>query len=302
VAVADVNVRNDITETAHQSSTFQSRFCSEYTLEALTTLYNNTRIDYIVPMPMNVRRFAEYIHDYDVQVNDSIVITDEQNKPIGIGMLGLRDRRAWITRLGVHPDYRMKGVGRLLMRALIARARARGAAQVQLEVISGNEPAIRLFQRTGFAPVRELLVLNRPPLKIENNPPHDILIEPLSIPQLEPFLRQHRLCKPSWLDEAPSLLKSPDLLGFVAHHRNGSTGWIALRKNRFQLSHFVLDVKPDCPHEIALALLDTVHRTFPTLDTKYENLDATSPALPAMQSMGYIEVFRRIEMTMSLNP
>ncbi len=42
------------------------RPASAFPLEALTDAYNQTRIDYIIPMPMNVTRLREYIHNYDV--------------------------------------------------------------------------------------------------------------------------------------------------------------------------------------------------------------------------------------------
>ena len=38
-------------------------------------------------------------------------------------MLGVRNRRAWITRLGVVPNQRERRVGTFLMEQLIARAR-----------------------------------------------------------------------------------------------------------------------------------------------------------------------------------
>ena len=32
-----------------------------YTIEELTDLYNQTRVDYLVPMPMNADRLGEYV-------------------------------------------------------------------------------------------------------------------------------------------------------------------------------------------------------------------------------------------------
>lgn len=39
---------------------------NHYTIEQLAGFYNETRVDYMVPMPMNEDRLAEYIHDFDV--------------------------------------------------------------------------------------------------------------------------------------------------------------------------------------------------------------------------------------------
>ena len=37
---------------------------SQFTTEELTDFYNETRVDYLVPMPMSVDVMAEYIHDF----------------------------------------------------------------------------------------------------------------------------------------------------------------------------------------------------------------------------------------------
>ncbi len=52
--------------------------------------------------------------------------------------------------IGVRPDARGQGIGRALMTALIAVARARGYARLVLSVDPGN-PAARLYQRCGFS-------------------------------------------------------------------------------------------------------------------------------------------------------
>ncbi len=46
---------------------------SRFTIEQLTAIYNQTRVDYLVPMPMNARRLQEYITAYDVRLEHSLV-------------------------------------------------------------------------------------------------------------------------------------------------------------------------------------------------------------------------------------
>ena len=40
-----------------------------FTVQELTDLYNQTRVDYLVPMPMNSDRLNEYIHDFDIDLS-----------------------------------------------------------------------------------------------------------------------------------------------------------------------------------------------------------------------------------------
>lgn len=50
----------------------------------------------------------------------------------------------------VDPRFRGSGVGRALVDAVIAQARAGGKRRVVLHVVAGNEPASRLYERAGF--------------------------------------------------------------------------------------------------------------------------------------------------------
>jgi ribosomal protein S18 acetylase RimI-like enzyme len=273
--------------------------CSHFTFERLADIYNDTRVDYIVPMPMNARRVQEYVHDYDIDLDQSIVVDNGAGRAVAMGMLAFRGERAWITRLGVCPDQRGRKLGDLVMDELLQRARAHRAKDVQLEVIVGNDPAARLFIKKGFVFNRELLILNRPPSSVSPQSLHEFNVTQLSDTEIFTSL-QTRSCASSWLDDTESLINTGHLIGFRASHSNGATGWLICKKSRFQFSHFALDVGEQCPHETMLALLDALHRSYPTQDAKFENLDSRSPALSAFMASGYIEVFRRTEMLLSL--
>lgn len=55
-----------------------------------------------------------------------------------------------IHDLAVLPQWRGRGVGRALMQAVEAEARARGACKVTLEVLSGNHGAKALYAAVGY--------------------------------------------------------------------------------------------------------------------------------------------------------
>jgi ribosomal protein S18 acetylase RimI-like enzyme len=52
--------------------------------------------------------------------------------------------------MGVHGDYRRQGLGEGLIETAAAWASAQGLAYIDLEVLTVNEPAQRLYARTGF--------------------------------------------------------------------------------------------------------------------------------------------------------
>ncbi|MEX1317460.1 MAG: GNAT family N-acetyltransferase [Synechococcaceae cyanobacterium] len=55
-----------------------------------------------------------------------------------------------ITLVAVDPDRRRRGLGRLVLSALLETAGGRGAERATLEVASGNRAALALYRRLGF--------------------------------------------------------------------------------------------------------------------------------------------------------
>lgn len=270
---------------------------SDFDYKALAAIYNDTRVDYIVPMPMNAARMQEYVEAYDVDLDASFIAVDADGQPVGLGMVGIRDERAWITRLGVMPSQRGKRLGQALMDAMVDAAWGRGCGRIQLEVISGNDPARGLFVAYGFIDVRELLVVRRPPRTGHTSPLFDTSITIHDLPEADiPAVLASRTDSPSWLDETTSLLKWGKLAGFEAYHADGQRSWLVYHPGTFQLSHFAFG--PFIDANVARALLFTAHASHPRSDTKIENVPADSPYWPVMQALGYIPTFTRQEMVL----
>ncbi len=55
-----------------------------------------------------------------------------------------------LLRIASDPQRRLRGIGRILLSAVIARAKAASCARIVLEVASRNDAAVRLYQRAGF--------------------------------------------------------------------------------------------------------------------------------------------------------
>lgn len=268
---------------------------SRYSYQELADIYNQARVDYIVPMPMNAKRMKDYIVSYDIDLDASVVALNEIGEPMGVGMLGVRGARAWITRLGVIPERRGYKIGQFLMESLLQQAQNRACPLIQLEVIQGNEPAYRLFQKLGFRETRNLLIIRRPPGPLDQSLappfPHDVM--PIS-PEALPAYLSERQDQPSWLEETPSLLNAGNLKGLLLCDAQGRQGWVIYQQTPFQLTHVVLHTGQS--DDLGNALIYHLHQENPLQDTKIENLPSDSPLWPIFQQFGYIEAFSRIEM------
>ncbi|HOG45528.1 MAG TPA: ribosomal protein S18-alanine N-acetyltransferase [Anaerolineae bacterium] len=72
---------------------------------------------------------------------------------IGYGGFWLMLDEAHVCTLGVHPDWRQRGVGELLLSTMIGEAARLNAHVVTLEVRVSNQAAQNLYQKYGFAAV-----------------------------------------------------------------------------------------------------------------------------------------------------
>ena len=265
----------------------------------LTRAYNQTRVDYLVPMPMNEARLRDYAAVYDVNLAASRIVM-EDGAVLGLGMLGLRPGRAWITRLGILPTDRRRGLGHVIMDALIAQVEARNLPDVWLEVIAGNDPARVLFEKCGFEHTRNLIVARRPP-----NNKADFLQQPLPdrarrIVELSReqtlALLADRKTRPNWLNELESMRNLSILHGLSVELDNGDAGWISYEVTPFQLMRIVAECVHGDPAAVTTAVLQAMHQRHPHLDAIMENLPVGDPTWPAYKAVGYFEAFQRVEM------
>lgn len=73
-----------------------------------------------------------------------------ENNLIGYAGMWLFCGEAHVTTIAVHPDFRGRGLGKMLMNTLIDYAREQGADTMVLEVRPSNIPALNLYKSLGF--------------------------------------------------------------------------------------------------------------------------------------------------------
>jgi ribosomal protein S18 acetylase RimI-like enzyme len=266
-------------------------------LPRLTEIYNRSRDDYLIPMPMSVGRLRAYVNNYDIDLEQSLV-AHSAGRPVGLAMLGLRDDRAWISRLGVLPEARKAGLGRIMVAQLIENARAAGCQSVVIEVIEDNAPARALFAGFGFKETRQLLVTRRPPRPI------DILDHGASVRILGYHeamgLLDRRRDLPSWVTESRSMARAGNISAIEARWDDGRWGWLAYGSSAWLLSRILIGTEAGEPSRIGRALLQQLHWRHPLQDAVCENISAHDAHWPAMQAMDYMISFVRVEMRLDL--
>ncbi len=198
-------------------------------LSALTALMNECYSDYDVPMHVDEGAMRFMLSSFDLDRAESRVALDG-GTPVGVALLGLRGARGWIGGMGVVPAARRRGLGDTLMQAVIARARARGAREAWLEVLTTNVRAIPLYERLGFRHVRRLDVLK---LKAAPAKPDGTATESVSPGQALEFARLHRRSEEPWQREEGSVrnwIRAGLALEATAATRDGRTIGMAIHR------------------------------------------------------------------------
>ena len=83
-----------------------------------------------------------------------LVAVDDDGTVAGYaGLAAAPPDEAWVQNIAVRRDAQRRGVGRLLLEALLAEAARRGIRSTLLEVAADNAPAQRLYATYGFEPI-----------------------------------------------------------------------------------------------------------------------------------------------------
>lgn len=101
-------------------------------------------------MPWTIEQLRSQMKDSQ---HEFIAALDDEGRVLGyVGMMYVLDE-GYISNVAVAPEARRQGIGRDLIKELMARAAALDLAFVTLEARCSNAAAIALYEKQGFVPV-----------------------------------------------------------------------------------------------------------------------------------------------------
>lgn len=99
---------------------------------------------------------TEYVADYLVTPGSAVLLAEEEGRIIGLLSYSVRPNlyhaapSCLIEELVVRSVARGRGVGTVLLKAVLERARAAGCIEVSISAMPDNTRAIALYKRLGF--------------------------------------------------------------------------------------------------------------------------------------------------------
>jgi ribosomal protein S18 acetylase RimI-like enzyme len=271
--------------------------------KAFIRALNAAYADYFVPIHLTEQSFKDLVARESVDLEASAAALCGR-RIVGMGLLGVRGRRAWIGGMGVLPTYRRRGIGRRVMCYLLEQARRHGLVTIQLEVITHNDSAYHLYRSLGFETTRRLLIVSREPrplpgdfpalppgINIVHWPPDDLLDCLSSFPSVT---------RP-WQRETASFQSTSALLdGLAAIDEAGEqlVGAFLYSGGAFQIG--IADLVATTP-EIGGVLLAHLLEYYPAAYLSYINVAEDDPMLPILNGAGFAESLAQYEMHLCLN-
>lgn len=176
---------------------------ADFGLEPAAAVFTRGFADYLVKIAASPAMLLGMARADGVDLAASRVLVID-GAPAGAALIA---RRGWTCRLAgmcLVPEARRRGAGLALMERLFADTRARGERTMVLEVIEQNDPAVRLYEKCGFAKVRRLVGFNGPAIP-EPAPAAAVALEEVDIRELAAAVTRHGLPDLPWQVSAETL-------------------------------------------------------------------------------------------------
>lgn len=109
----------------------------------------------------NLDDSREGIEKYLKRNPSTCFVAEERGKMIGVILSGHDGRRGFIYHTTVHPDYRRRGIGRLLVTRALKALEQEGINKAALVVFGRNETGNAFWEKLGFMAREDLVYRNQ---------------------------------------------------------------------------------------------------------------------------------------------
>lgn len=183
---------------------------------------------YFFPMTMTATAAADFWRVEQIDATRSLLMRDEAGEFVGMAWVATRGARGCCAAFGIVSAHRRRGSGRFLAGEMVSRARASGLERLQIEVLTQNAPAIKVYEGVGFRTRHRLVGMEVETDHLPDGPALSLTAAPFE--SLLPCLVPPQSA--AWGNELPSLLAmrleaavscAPDgtVLGGLAVQRSG---------------------------------------------------------------------------------
>lgn len=265
-----------------------------YTHAELAEMFNASFSGYYFPANITAEMSADFGRVYQIDARACVVMRDEQDAFVGLARMGVRGARGWCGGFGIVPEFRGTGASKLLAERMIQQARESGLTTLQLEVLTQNIKAIKLYEGAGFVATRRLIGVQIETAALPEAAA-SCHAEAVDLASLLPRLYEGQ--QPDWEREPASILTMRAEAVAVPGNAGGLNGLIFRRAGeKIQILAAIL--QSDLTNAELAALLWAAAGEATGIQVYNEPED--SPFLARCRDLGFTEFFSQHEMFLTL--
>lgn len=264
-----------------------------YTLEELSEMHNASFDGYFVPITMTPEMTADFWRMNQIDALRSVVMHDEAGTFVGMARMGTRGKRGWCGGFGIVPEFRGSGASVLLAEQMVRVARETGLNTLQLEVLTQNVRAIKLYTRVGFTTMRRLLGLEIATSALPAGS-DTLRSEPVAE---EALLSCSAGGQPCWGREQASILAAP-VESIIAIGPDGRINGLVMQRGEDKMRIQTLLLQSKLTDAELASLLRQAAGSASSIQVYNEPED--SLLLARYQALGFAEFFSQYEMFVKL--
>ncbi len=288
----------------NETSHLECRFLRAEQFDAVYQSFVDGFSDYIIKFELSARQFQNHITLNAVDLHRSVGCFDGDS-PVGLSLNGFGswDGKPTVYDAGtaVLPKYRRQGISRSMFDWMVPQFQEQGFQQFLLEVISNNEPALRLYDKLGFERKRELLLLEAPSMADSDHPlPDGIEIREIHRHERIPFATFWD-GMPSWQNTLEAVDRSVQLKRiFGAFEGQSCVGYIVFSAGMGRLAQLAVN-RAHRRNGIGTHLLREMQKDAGDQKLVVINLDESmTESVVFFQNRGFSKLLGQFEMVMEL--
>ncbi|WP_343530630.1 GNAT family N-acetyltransferase [Pedobacter sp.] len=257
---------------------------------------NQSFSDYIVPFQLNAEQLQYKIIQEDVKLDLSVGVFDGEAL-VGLMLHGLRKNEdhlvAYNAATGIIPTYRGKRLVSKMYDLLVPKLKELQVQKMVLEVIEGNDPAIKAYEKMGYTISRKLVCFSGT-VQVDETP-KEISIKEATTFQWNKWLSFWDI-QPSWQNAVQSAENSKAISkALEAYLDSELVGYLIYNPNSKKVNQFAVSASHR-QKGIATALFSHLQQVLNSEIYVY-NIDGASPAcISFLTALGLKEKVNQFEM------
>ncbi|MCP1996428.1 GNAT family N-acetyltransferase [Flavobacterium sp. HSC-61S13] len=270
-------------------------------LQSIVSIINESFADYIIPLQLTAEQLEQKIAAENIQLNLSIGVVSA-GKLVGFMLHAINHLEGNVVvynaATGVVPEFRGKGIVANMYGVLLAKLRELDVKTMLLEVIVGNDSAIRAYEKMGYRVNRTLDSFKGVIAIAAENKNHEVR----DLVNLDwDCLKAFWTTSPSWQASAQALDNSRERLSVLGAYEDGElVGYVAFYASIARIQQ--LAVAPNQRRKgVATKLIEVMKTAIGSSEIAINNVDHEAVDVIAfLQSMGLSYRLSQFEMIKNL--